>query len=78
MKKEFKRIGTHDGRFHADEVMATAILKEIFEVELIRTRDSAVLDMVEIVYDVGGGQFDHHGAEKIYREDSIPYASSGI
>lgn len=58
--------------------MATAILKEIFEVELIRTRDSAVLDKLDIVYDVGGGQFDHHGVEKVYREDGIPFAASGL
>jgi uncharacterized UPF0160 family protein len=58
--------------------MATTILKEVFEVELIRTRDSTVLDKLDIVYDVGGGQFDHHGAEKVYREDGIPYASSGL
>lgn len=77
-KKEFKRIGTHDGRFHADEVMATAILKEVFEIELNRTRDSKVLDKLHIVYDVGGGRFDHHGTEKIFREDGMPYAASGL
>jgi uncharacterized UPF0160 family protein len=58
--------------------MATAILKEVFEVELIRTRDSKILDKLHIVYDVGGGKFDHHGAEKIYREDGMPYAASGL
>jgi uncharacterized UPF0160 family protein len=58
--------------------MATAILKEVFEVEIIRTRDSKMLDKLHIVYDVGGGKFDHHGAEKIYREDGMPYAASGL
>jgi uncharacterized UPF0160 family protein len=77
-KKEFKRIGTHDGKFHADEIMATSVLKEIFDVELIRTRDETVLDKLDIVYDVGGGEFDHHGVEKVYREDGIPYAASGL
>jgi uncharacterized UPF0160 family protein len=77
-KKQFKRIGTHDGRFHADEVMATAILKEIFEVELVRTRDENILDKLDIVYDVGGGEFDHHGLDKSYREDDIPYAACGL
>lgn len=78
MQKKFKRIGTHDGRFHADEVMATAILMEIYDIELIRTRDSAVLDKLDIVYDVGGGEFDHHGVEKTYREDGIPFAATGL
>lgn len=58
--------------------MATSILEEIFEVELIRTRDETVLDKLDVVYDVGGGEFDHHGAEKVYREDGIPYAASGL
>lgn len=77
-EKPFKRIGTHDGRFHADEVMATAVLREIFETELVRTRDSKILSRLDIVYDVGGGEFDHHGVDKIYREDGIPYAASGL
>jgi uncharacterized UPF0160 family protein len=58
--------------------MATAILKEAFEVELTRSRDSKVLDKLDIVYDVGGGKFDHHGLEKVYREDEMPYAASGL
>jgi len=78
IKKEFKRVGTHDGRFHADEVMATAILNKIFEIEIVRTRDTKILDQLDIVYDVGGGEFDHHGIEKVYREDGIPFAACGL
>ena len=58
--------------------MATAILKEIFEIELIRTRDLEVLRDLDIVYDVGGGEFDHHGLEKVYRENRTPYAACGL
>lgn len=80
IEKKFKRIGTHNGKFHADEVIATAILKELFEVELIRTRDENLLKDLDIVYDVGGGKFDHHGIEKRYRdnENETPYSSSGL
>ncbi|WP_073008277.1 MYG1 family protein [Clostridium amylolyticum] len=77
-KKQFRRVGTHDGRFHADEVMATAILKEVYEIELTRTRDENVLKTLDIVYDVGGGEFDHHGMDKIYRENGTPYAACGL
>ncbi|MBC2582602.1 MYG1 family protein [Clostridium sp. DJ247] len=77
-QKSFKRVGTHDGRFHADEVMATSILKEIFQIELVRTRDIELLDELDIVYDVGGGEFDHHGIKKVYREDGIPFAACGL
>ncbi len=78
MEKEFKKIGTHNGKFHADEVMATAILNEIFVTELTRTRNKKVLDELDIVYDVNGGEFDHHGMDKVMREDGIPFSSCGL
>lgn len=78
MEKEFKKIGTHDGKFHADEVMATAILNEIFTTELTRTRNKKVLGRLDIVYDVNGGEFDHHGIDKVLREDEIPFSSCGL
>lgn len=74
----FKRVGTHHGRFHADDVMATAILKEIYDIEIVRTRDEEVLKELDIVFDVGGGEFDHHDLEKEYRENEIPYAACGL
>lgn len=77
-KKLFRSIGTHDGKFHADEVMATAILKELFEVKLIRTRNEDTLKEIDIIYDIGGGKFDHHGADKDLRDNDIPYASCGL
>lgn len=58
--------------------MATAILKEIFQIELKRTRDNNILNELDIVYDVGGGEFDHHGPDKVYRDDGIPFASCGL
>lgn len=80
IEKTFKRIGTHNGKFHADEVIATAILKEFFDVEITRTRDQKVLKELDIVYDVGGGEFDHHGLDKQYRdnENKTPYSSCGL
>ncbi|MCX7749914.1 MAG: MYG1 family protein [Clostridia bacterium] len=82
IEKQLKRVGTHSGRFHADEVMATAILKEIFELEIVRTRDPEVLNGLDIVYDVGGGEFDHHQMDKEYRERGTdrgtPYAACGL
>lgn len=58
--------------------MATAILNEIFQLDIVRTRDENVLNELDIVYDVGGGEFDHHGIDKVYREDGIPYAACGL
>lgn len=58
--------------------MATAILKEIFYVEVIRTRESAVLGEMDLIYDVGDGEFDHHQMEKEYRQNGTPYAACGL
>ena len=78
IQKPFKKVGTHHGRFHGDEVMATAVLKEIFDIEVVRTRDPKVLEGLDLVYDVGNGEFDHHQADKVYRENGIPYAACGL
>lgn len=58
---------THNGRFHYDELLATAILKKIYpEADVIRTRDQAIIESGDIVYDVGGvydvsnHRYDHH------------------
>lgn len=78
IKKTFKKVGTHSGKFHADEVMATAILMELFDLEVIRTRDEKRLAELEIVYDVGGGEFDHHNVDKKLRDSGTPYAACGL
>ncbi|KAG9391503.1 metal-dependent protein hydrolase [Carpediemonas membranifera] len=62
-------IGTHSGKFHADEACAVFMLKQLPDyenAEVIRTRDNDVLDKCTIVVDVGGVydaeklRFDHH------------------
>lgn len=61
------RVGTHDGFFHADDVLALALLKRMFwcDFEIIRTRDKMILDGCDMLVDVGGKYdgkryFDHH------------------
>lgn len=70
---EVVKLVTHKGRFHADDIMATAILRLFFEkanvtVETIRTftpEEDGYTDYTAncIVYDIGGGQYDHHQTE---------------
>lgn len=67
MTEAIIRIATHDGAFHADDVLATAILTTIFPShQIIRTRDPDILEMADIVVDVGGSydhrarRYDHH------------------
>lgn len=72
-------IGTHHGRFHADEVFAVAILQLMDPAaEWIRSRNMQVLSKCDIIVDVGGGKYDHHTTDKQYRENGIPYASAGL
>ena len=75
------RFLTHSGVFHADEVMATAILRRAFgtDVPVLRVADASVAEPGDIVYDIGHGELDHHqkggnGA----RPNGIPYASCGL
>lgn len=72
---------THSGVFHADEVMATAILNKVFD-NLILCRTFKVPAEVAapvIVFDIGGGQYDHHqkGGNGC-RENGVPYSSCGL
>lgn len=63
------KIGTHNGAFHCDEVLACSMLKYLPEyksAEIVRTRDPNLLDTCDIVVDVGGvfdpskHRYDHH------------------
>lgn len=90
MKKSDKKLITHNGSFHADDVFAAAALSIYLEktgetFEIIRTRDKEIIDSGDYVFDVGGAydpeqnKFDHHqggGAGK--RDNGIEYASFGL
>jgi uncharacterized UPF0160 family protein len=63
-------VVTHDGEFHADDVVGFSLLKWIFgELVLERTRDPEIIQKADIVMDVGGiydpdaRRFDHHQKE---------------
>jgi len=61
-----KVIGTHNGIFHSDEIIAIALLNKVFEeTSIIRSRDPKELQEANILVDVGGKFdgvkfFDHH------------------
>jgi uncharacterized UPF0160 family protein len=63
-------VATHDGPFHADDVMAYALVRTFWDpgAELVRTRDLSRIAVADIVVDVGGEydparlRFDHHQA----------------
>lgn len=78
-------IAVHNGKFHADDVFACAIMRLINpEIKIIRSRDQAVLDSSDMRADVcmkynpENMDFDHHQKESPVRENEIPYAGSGL
>ncbi|MEE3392165.1 MAG: MYG1 family protein [Lachnospiraceae bacterium] len=69
---------THGGKFHADDVFATALLKILFPKIRITRGFEVPKDFDGIVYDIGFGKFDHHQADKEIRENGVPYAAFGL
>ncbi|MGF9763270.1 MYG1 family protein [Microvirga sp. 0TCS3.31] len=79
------RIATHSGTFHADDVFAYSVLRDALGAfEFMRTRDMALIDSADIVFDVGGiydpaqGRYDHHMRDLPRRDDGTPYSSVGL
>lgn len=75
--KNMDCVFTHGGVFHADDVFSAALLKTINpDIEIIR--GFKVPDNFQgLVFDIGGGTYDHHQADNEIRENGIPYASFG-
>jgi uncharacterized UPF0160 family protein len=86
MTSSRKHAVTHDGRFHADDVLTYTILSCLGMIgSLTRTRCPDSIARADLVFDVGGtynperGRFDHHqrgGAG--CRNNGVPYASLGL
>ena len=90
MNTPLRTIVVHDGKFHADDITAVAVLGILLGMrgetyQIIRTRDTEIIARGDFVCDIGGlhdpamNRFDHHqkgGAGM--RENGIPYASIGL
>ena len=88
-KKATKLAVTHAGMFHADDVFSFALLqldrtskKEKYGYILKRVNNASDIPAdADIVFDIGGGKFDHHQNLDKYHElnnQQIPYASFGL
>ncbi len=76
--KEAKLI-THAGKFHPDDVFSTVLLSRIFpNCTLIRVNKVEETEEEQIVYDIGYGEFDHHGLDAKWRNEKIKYSSFGL
>lgn len=70
---------THAGLFHADEVLATVILKQFFRDLKVARVFKVPSNTIAFIYDIGNGAYDHHqkGGNGC-RENGVPYAASGL
>ncbi|CAD8084210.1 unnamed protein product [Paramecium sonneborni] len=91
MQQVFKKIGTHNGAFHVDEVLACAMLtkytNEFKNGIITRTRDPAIWAQQDILVDVGGiydpltHRYDHHQKEfqdSFSKDFHIRLSSAGL
>lgn len=78
-------ITTHDGPFHADEVLSVAILSTIFKNHTVtRSRDPIIIDLADFAVDVGGvynhtlRRYDHHMTNPPRDESGHYFSSAGL
>lgn len=84
--REELNLFTHNGLFHADDVFATALLSLMANhINVTRGGDEDVPKDIDnwIIFDIGGGDLDHHTPEckennGVHPGTNIPYASCGL
>ncbi len=70
---------THGGTFHPDDVFSTVLMSKIIENPVVyRALSSEASYEGKVVYDIGFGEFDHHQADALMRNDKIKYSSFGL
>lgn len=76
---------THSGKFHADDVFSTAFIDLIDDRRIVVHRVNEITPEMEeeafrfdaYIYDIGGGEFDHHQLDSPVRPNGVQYASFG-
>ncbi|MDL2324125.1 MYG1 family protein [Ruminococcaceae bacterium OttesenSCG-928-A16] len=69
---------THGGRFHADDVFSSALLRILRPDIRIYRGFTVPKGFSGIAYDIGDGPFDHHQKNRECRENGVPYAAFGL
>lgn len=92
-KNNIKKLVTHNGSFHSDDIFACATLCLMLEkrgeqFEIIRTRDPEIIKNGDYVFDLGGiydagtNRFDHHqvggAGGRSFDGVKIEYSSAGL
>ena len=69
---------THNGQFHVDDIFSAALLRYINpEISFVRT-NTIPSDFNGIVFDVGGGKYDHHQEGAEVRSNGVKFAAFGL
>lgn len=78
--KTIRKGITHSGKFHTDDVIATAFLQFFIpDMEVIRVKEyQGQPQEDEIVYDIGLGEFDHHQEVRRMDDNNHPYSAFGL
>lgn len=78
-KIEEANLVTHSGTFHPDDVFSTMFLANLIDNPVVaRVNDTKDVNKDAIVYDIGYGEFDHHGPDALYRNKDLKYSSFGL
>lgn len=77
---EIKEVYTHGGKFHADDVCTVALLRFFGfngKVNRVFKISDELKESGALIFDIGGGEFDHHSNVIITYEDGCPMAAFG-
>ena len=69
---------THAGRFHADDVFSTALLRILNPQIQVQRVPQLPEGFAGLAFDIGWGEFDHHQQGAPVRADGVPYAACGL
>ena len=69
---------THAGRFHADDVFSTALLRILNPQIQVQRVPQLPEGCAGLAFDIGWGEFDHHQQGAPVRENGVPYAAFGL
>lgn len=76
-----KGVVTHTSRFHSDDILSAALLKVagvIPDVSMIQRVGRVPQNFQGLVFDIGGGEFDHHQSDARVRSNGYKYAAFGL
>ncbi len=74
-------VVTHSSRFHADDILSAALLKMvgiISNISVIQRVGRVPQNFNGLIFDIGGGQFDHHQQDARIRPTGEKYAAFGL